>query len=241
MSKSQRDARQSAKGLMAAQRSAERRRTLLLVSLAVAILVVFAGVIGFGLYRAQEKTAGGGGVPPHATASGIPIGNAGAPVTLDVFLDYQCPVCKQFEALTGPTIDQLVQQDKLRVIYHPVAFLDRMSSTNYSSRASAAAGCAAADQVYPKFATALYANQPPENGDGLPDSTLISLGKAAGAGDDFASCVQNHTYAGWTQRLTDEASRQGVTGTPTLLINGHEVQDRTPDGLKAAVAAAQPR
>jgi protein-disulfide isomerase len=240
MSKTQRDGRKSATGLMAAQRSAERRRKLLLVSIAVAVLVVFAGAIGFSLYRTQQHNTAVN-VPPHATDTGIPIGKADAPVTLDVYLDYQCPVCKQFEQLTGSTIDQLTQQGTLRVVYHPVAFLDRASSTNYSSRASAAAGCAAADGVYPKFATQLYEQQPPEGGDGLPDDTLISIGKAAGAGDDFAGCVKDGTYAGWTQHLTDAASKDGVNGTPTLLVNGRQIEDRTPAGLKAAVAAAQPR
>lgn len=240
MSKSKRDARKSASGLMAAQRSAERRRKLLLVSVAVAVLVVFAGAIGFGLYRTQQARTEVN-VPTHATAVGVPIGKASAPATLDLYIDYQCPICKQFEQLTGPTIDQMVNQGTLRVVYHPVAFLDQSSSTNYSTRASAASGCAASDGVFPQFTKALYAQQPPEGGSGLPDSTLISLGRAAGAGDDFASCVQNGTYKGWTAHITDDASKRGVNGTPTLILNGKEIQDRTPEGLKAAVNAAQPR
>ncbi|MGH4026348.1 MAG: DsbA family protein, partial [Pseudonocardiaceae bacterium] len=143
--------------------------------------------------------------------------------------------------ITGPTVDELVRAGTARVVYHPVAYLDRMSSTEYSSRASAAAGCAAADGVYPKFATALFAQQPPEGGEGMPAQTLISIGQAAGAGPDFGTCVRDGTYAGWAGQLTDAASRSGITGTPTVLVNGREISDRTPDGLRAAVASAQPR
>jgi len=127
------------KGLVAAQRAADRRRRLMLISAAVGILVLLAVVIGFSLYRGQQAAVI---VPPGATDSGMPVGNPGAPVTLDVYEDFQCPVCQQFEKTTGPTIDELVRAGTVRVVYHPVAFLNRFSSTEYSSRASAAAGCA---------------------------------------------------------------------------------------------------
>ncbi|HEX2297319.1 MAG TPA: thioredoxin domain-containing protein, partial [Pseudonocardiaceae bacterium] len=217
---------------VAALRQSQRRRRLMLVSAAVGILVVFAAVLGFGLYQGERSAVV---VPPGATDDGIPIGNSDAPVTLDVFEDFQCPICAKFEQITGPAIEELVRAGTVRVVYHPVAFLDRMSSTQYSSRASAAAGCAAADGVYPTFATALFAQQPPEGGDGLPEQTLISIGEAAGAGPDFGTCVRDGTYESWTAQVTDAASRSGVTGTPTVLVNGREVADRTPDGDLTAV------
>lgn len=227
------------KGMVAAQRQADRRRGLMLASAAVAVLLLFAALIGYGLYRSQQAEDTGT-APPGATAQGVPIGNADAPVTIDLYEDFQCPVCKQFEQLTGPTIDQLIQQGTVRVIYHPLAFLNQMSSTKYSSRASAASGCAAAEGVYPEFAKQLFAQQPPEGGDGLPAETLIAVGRAAGAGPDFDNCVRQDTYAGWSTQLTEAASRAGVNGTPTVRIDGQDVADRTPAGLQAAVAAAQP-
>ncbi|WP_441338524.1 DsbA family protein, partial [Micromonospora sp. NBS 11-29] len=33
-------------------------------------------------------------------------------------------------------------------------------------------------------------------------------------------------------------SRDGVTGTPTIKVNGTVLEDRSPDGIRAAVAAA---
>jgi protein-disulfide isomerase len=117
-----------------------------------------------------------------------------------------------------------------------VAYLNRFSSTQYSSRSSAAAGCAADAGVLPGFARLLFANQPPEGGDGLPDEQLVALGTQAGAGPGFATCVQDGRYAGWTRSVTDAASRAGITATPTVLVNGREV-GRTAEALRAAVAA----
>ncbi|MPZ66463.1 MAG: thioredoxin domain-containing protein [Pseudonocardiaceae bacterium] len=226
--------------MMAAQRGSEKRRSAALVGAAVAVLVVFAGAIGFGLYQAQREPASAA-VPPGATEQGIPVGSPDAPVTLDSYIDFQCPACAAFEQRTGDTIGQLVDSGKVRVIYHPVAYLDRFSSTGYSSRSSAAAGCAAASDVFPEFEEQLFTVQPPEGGDGLPTERLIEIGRAAGSGDDFAECVRQGRYEGWSQRLTDAASRAGINATPTVLVNGEQLQDVSPAGLRAAVDAAAPR
>jgi protein-disulfide isomerase len=157
-------------------------------------------------------------------------------VTIDLYLDFQCPACAQYEQLAGATIDELVASGRARVVYHPVAYLDRFSSTQYSSRSSAAAGCAADAGVLPRFTQLLFANQPPEGGDGLPDEQLLALGTQAGAGPAFATCVQEDRYARWTRSVTDSASRAGITATPAVLVNGREV-GRTAEALRAAVAA----
>jgi protein-disulfide isomerase len=118
-----------------------------------------------------------------------------------------------------------------------VAYLNRFSSTQYSSRSSAAAGCAADAGVFPEFAELLYANQPPEGGAGLPEEQLVALGTQAGAGPDFGTCVQDGRYADWTRSVTDAASQVGIAATPTVLVNGQEVA-RSVEALRSAVTAA---
>jgi protein-disulfide isomerase len=201
---------------------------------AVVVLVLFAGAVGFGVYRAR---AGTGDLPAGATAAGVAVGNPDAPATIDLYLDFQCPACAQYEQQAGATIDELVASGQARVVYHPVAYLNRFSSTQYSSRSSAAAGCAADAGVLPRFAQLLYANQPPEGGDGLPEEQLVALGMQAGAGSDFATCVQDGRYADWTRSVTDAASQAGVTGTPTVLVNRQEV-DHTAEALRTAVTGS---
>jgi hypothetical protein len=57
---------------------------------AIAVLALFAGMVGFGVYRASE-----GGVdavvPPNGTASGCRSVPATRPVTVDLYVDFQCP------------------------------------------------------------------------------------------------------------------------------------------------------
>ena len=217
---------------------AERRGPSTWTIVTVLVLVLFAGAVGFGVYRTQQSNQANLVMPPGATATGVPIGQPGAPATVDIYLDFQCPVCKAYEQQSGATIDQLVASGAARVVYHPVAFLDGSSSTRYSSRASAASGCAAEARVFPQFVKLLYANQPPEGGDGLPADRLVALGQQAGAGPTFADCVRSEKYAPWTAALTDDASRDRVNATPTVRVDGKDI-DHTDQALRQAVQAAR--
>lgn len=205
--------------------------------LGIVAVVLFAGLVGFGVYQAQKPADVV--VPPNATAAGVPVGNPAAKATIDIYQDFQCPACKQFEDRSGQTVDQLVAAGQAKLVYHPVAILDRSSPDKYSSRSSAASACAAADNVFPQYLKLLYANQPDEGDPGLTTGKLTELGQQAGAGPGFAECVSSNRYAGWTTALTDQASKDGLASTPTVKVDGQQVQNPGPDALRAAVSAAQ--
>ncbi|MDN5917113.1 MAG: DsbA family protein [Pseudonocardia sp.] len=205
--------------------------------LGIVAVVLFAGLVGFGVYQAQRPADVV--VPPNATAAGVPVGDPAAKATIDIYQDFQCPACKQFEDLSGQTVDQLVAAGQAKIVYHPVAILDHTSPDKYSTRSSAASGCAAADNVFPQYLKLLYANQPDEGSPGLTAEKLTELGQQAGGGPGFAECVSSDRYVGWTTALTDQASKDGLASTPTVKVNGQEVQNPTPDALRAAVSAAQ--
>ncbi|MBM0261159.1 thioredoxin domain-containing protein [Micromonospora sp. 4G55] len=232
--KGQRDAARVVREQLA--RESRRRRTLW-ASVAAVVVLVIAGLIGWSVWssqRADESTA-----PPGANDAGTGIVIGDGPVTIDLYEDYLCPACKQFQQVSGATIDQLVKDGKARVIFHPVAYLNRFSTTEYSTRSSAAAGCAAQGGKFKEFTDALFARQPAEGSAGLSNDELIDIGAGVGLNrDEFGSCVKDGTYKPWTEKVTEDASRSGVTGTPTIKVNGREVADRTPAGITAAVEAA---
>ncbi len=202
--------------------------------IALIVVVAFAAVVGVGVY--WKNSGGGIAVPANASAQGVTVGNEAAPKTIDIYLDFQCPICKQFEAQAGQTLDQIVSSGQAKIVYHPIAILDRASSTRYSTRAGAAAGCAAAAGVFPQFEKELYDNQPAEGSAGLPNEQLVALGQKVGAGGDFAQCVDDQRYAPWVTQLTQQSLRDGVSGTPTVKVDGTQV-DATPQAVAQAVAA----
>ncbi|WP_422771162.1 DsbA family protein [Plantactinospora sp. WMMC1484] len=213
-----------------------RRKRTLWTSVGAVIVLIIAGLIGWGVSTAQD--AGDFTPPAGANPEGTGIVVGSGPVNIDVYEDFICPICREFEQQAGETLDRLVAEGKARVTYHPVAFLDRFSSTEYSTRSSAASGCAAQSGKFREYAEALFDRQPPEGGPGLSDEQLVEVAGSVGLGrDSFRNCVEENTFEKWTEHVTEEAARAGVTGTPTVLVAGNRVA-ASPEAITAAVAAA---
>ncbi|MGW5369037.1 DsbA family protein [Streptomyces sp. NPDC004009] len=177
-------------------------------------------------------------VPAGASSSGDGIVVAAGPVQVDAFIDFLCPFCKQFEERSGPILDELAADEAISLVYHPMGFLDGLSTTRYSSRASAASGCASDGGHFTEYLYALFANQPPEGGPGLSDDELIELGRAVGLGNgSFAACVRQGVYLDWSSYVTATAVQRGVGGTPTVAVRGVPVP-ANPQTILAAVRAA---
>jgi protein-disulfide isomerase len=213
----------------------QRRKRTLWISVAAAAVLVLAGLIGYGIYAAQKPKSYA--TPKHATedASGIATGTG--PATIDVYLDFMCPHCKVFETEAGPTLKKLVAENKATVVNHPLAFLDRASTTNYSTRSAASSGCAADGDKFVEYADALFARQPAEGSAGLSDDELIQIGGSVGLIDPaFARCVRDGTYTSWVGHVTDAASERGVNATPTVFVNGNKTNATAAD-ISAAVGA----
>ena len=200
-----------------------RRRRAKWASIIAAAVLVIAGGIGYGVYAAQHE--GSFSTPPGAVENGTGILVGSGAATVDIYEDFMCPHCKEFEDSSGDAVAQLGSQGKAKVVYHPIAFLDNASTTDYSTRSAAAAGCAAADGKFREYAKALFAQQPSEGSAGLSDDRLVQIGKSIGLNDSsFGTCVRDGTYKSWVQHVTDAASAKGVTGTPTVKVNGNQVQ-----------------
>jgi protein-disulfide isomerase len=245
MSKGARD-RANAKRIVEQQKAAERRRKVTMwTSIAVVVVLLAAGGIGWGVFAGQQKTDSGTvATPSVAVDDGTAFAVGSGPVVVDIYEDFMCPICHEFENQTGPTIKQLVTAKKTTVRYHPVAILDRSSNgTQYSTRAAGAAAAAAEGGKFTEYHDVLFANQPEENSDGLTNAKLIELGKSVGLGDAFATAVTDKTYDAWAGKVTDTFSARGYNGTPTILVAGKVLQGAnqtlpTTANFSQAVAAA---
>ena len=187
------------------------------------------------------------GEPPQAPPAEVVApgaeAEAGKPVKVVLYIDFICPVCKNFEAQYNEQLTSLRNEGKITVEYRALGFLDSRSTTNYSSRAANAAACVVNEspEKYAEFVDALFANQPAEGGAGLSDDRLKSM--ASDMGVDINSCVDEKTYRPFVKFTTKEASAIGVTGTPTVFVDGKQwgkgdsAQTPFPDFLQAAIDA----
>jgi protein-disulfide isomerase len=228
----------------AARARAARRRRSLIGGITAAVAVLVAVVVVIAVQSARTSTSAAAAVPAHTIDNGtvIRVGQESASVTVDLYEDLQCPNCKAFEDDDAGDLAQLVSAGKVQLHYHLMAFLDSAANQNYSTRATNAAAAvlnSGGPAAFQRFHDLLYQNQPPETGPGLDDASLIRYATKAGASSGtVAAQIRDLSYGDWVKRSTDQASKDGVTQTPTVLVGGKPLTDLTPRALSLAVLAA---
>lgn len=155
-----------------------------------------------------------------------------------VYLDYQCPVCQGFEQENGTMLTNLVNDGTIALEYRPIAILDSQSGGNkYSTRSANMVACIAdsrQDAEVVKTSQVLFDNQPEEGGDGMTDEQMLAYAEEAGVDtgakltsdpeQTVKSCTTEETFSKYVEQTTQDTLDSGVTGTPTVRINGKDSQ-----------------
>lgn len=223
------------------QRRRRHRRGTVVAVAAVAVLVLVVG-IGVAVQSARSGVSTAAAGPSSVTdAGGVLVGNDGAAVAVRIYVDYQCPACRAFEQESADYLQQLVDDGTASVEHVPVAILDRFSSTRYATRAAGAAYCAidADPSSFTAVNEALFAAQPPEGTAGLSDDELGDVVTGAGAPEAVRGCITGGRFEGHVATVTEEASKAGLQGTPTVTVDGRQLTTASLQTLQAAVEVAQ--
>ncbi|WP_432497517.1 DsbA family protein [Kineococcus auxinigenes] len=208
----------------------QRSRRVLLISVTVLVVLALAAVVAVLVARERDEatSTAEGATPPSATApdGGYLLAGdaaAGAP-TLDVWLDYQCPYCAQFEAAAGGALQELAASGQARVVVHTLSFLDQNLGNDSSTRAAEGAAAADAQGRFAEYSEEVFARQPEREGTGYTDEELRAAARAAGVTDleAWSQAVEEDTYLGYVRRVQESMAEAGVRGTPTVQL--------TPDG-----------
>jgi protein-disulfide isomerase len=226
---------------LAAEQAARRRRERrLLIAFVVAVVVlVVGGGIGVQAWRTNRApSAPAPGVEvsdaPQQLTDGQPIrlGAEAAPVTVALYEDFHCPHCAEFEEEFGPTLTAAQNAGTVRIELYPMAFIDQGSSA-----AANAMACATEAGFGQRYYRGLFANHTLQ----WSDSQLLDLAGTVGgsAAEPFGTCVRDDARAGWVSAINAAAEANGVKGTPTLFVDGEQVelQGLTPESLQARIDA----
>jgi protein-disulfide isomerase len=165
---------------------------------------VVIGVAGFALStgaigRAAPSPSPAPTEQPTAEATAAPIGNTfgrpDAPVTIEVWADYQCPFCRLEDLLFGGAIDrEYVTPGIARVVYRDFAFLGQESID-----AAVASRCAGTQEpaAQLRYHDALYTFQQGENEGRYARENLVQLAEIAGvpSQDAFTACLDDPAVA----------------------------------------------
>lgn len=215
---------------------------VLIVGVVVAILIGTSSNSGTGAsgnavpVGVVGGTGGGILVDAVALKSGVP--------TVDVYADFQCPVCGQFEKAFGPTLTEMAKAGEVNYVVHMMSFLDANLNNDSSARATNAAACAADAGKFAEYHSAVFAAQPAREGDGYTDAQLTEFAATAGitgpAVTTWQKCTNDGQHTEYVTDVADTSGRAGVNSTPTVKLDGKDITKTlsTPDALVAAVKAA---
>ena len=206
-----------------------------------AVLVV--GIFGYFLIASNKKddssnlgNANVSGDPKTIIASDHQSGNLQSKVVLMEYLDPQCPGCGQLY----PSMKQIMEmyKDKVHFVHRVFPLTDIHKNALAGSRALEAA---ALQGKFFEMEDILFTNQ--------SNWQALSTGKAQETFEGYAKQIgldvdkYKKDYAGSEVFDTVSASRKrgeqmGVTGTPTLFLNGEKITFQTADDITKQLDAA---
>ncbi|MEJ0014769.1 MAG: thioredoxin domain-containing protein [Actinomycetota bacterium] len=186
-------------------------------------MIVFVVVAGIGATLAKNHSNSHVALPSLVSKTdgyGIAF-NPTAKVKVDMWEDFRCPNCRNFEAQNNTYVDNLVREGKINAVYHPMSFIAPDSILT-----AAAAACAGDQGKFLEMHTALYVNQPTdaqsaENSAYWTNAQLILLGNSIGiTSKTFATCINSGKYINWTRNIEADAASKNINATPTVVVNG---------------------
>jgi protein-disulfide isomerase len=208
--------------------AARKRRMMLLGGVLAAAIVVIAVVVVISQSGTEEKpTAAEGTQQANTLFAGIPqtgnvLGDPKAPVTIEEYVDLQCPFCQRFSQDALPDIvSEYVKTGQAKIVLQTLTFIGPDSE-----RAARVAWSAAEQNKMFEFVENFYANQGEENS-GYADEAFLKKIAGGVAGLDVTKALDGRDSAKVTSSIQGSqtaAQKANVDSTPSFLLGPSDGQ-----------------
>ena len=204
---------------------------------ALAGLALLGAIIGIAMHNGPQAPAASpvvdgvvdvaSGINPTV---GLPIDGNGAlteavaaPVIIDIYSDFSCPFCANFEATYADQLMELARDPNVSLRWHPVSVLDHEGGTGFSTRAGAIflETAVRAPQHLWAMNDLLLHNQ--QQAAGMPSEDLISALNNEFPGLELPAMETILANRGeLLNQFTATFRQSGAQGVPFILINGEQ-------------------
>jgi len=203
-----------------------RQRITTLSLLGVVVLVILALIVIPSIQRAANPGGKIVQITPgnYPLADGTNLGNPDAKVKIDLFEDFQCSSCKNYASqYETDVIQNIINTGQAYYQFHQFAFMDSESGDKGSTRAALASECAAEQNRFWDYKKILFTNQTGVAGQ-FSEERLIAFAKSLGLNvSQFRTCLQSAKYQSKLDEGYKLGQQMGVTGTPSLFVNGKNI------------------
>lgn len=212
----------------AAKQKKQHMQMLVLITVGILLLVVIGFVLYFAATGGGDKRDGDSG---ETTTNPVPfaydqqprLGQADAPVKIVEFGDFRCPSCKQYHEQFVPQLKEDFIDDGKAAYY----FINLPILGEGSLRAALAAESIQErypnSDVYWDYHEAIFANQDAENESWPTTEALVQLAEEHIPDIDTAQLkkdIEEQTYMDKVNDDMQKGQSAGVSGTPTVFVNG---------------------
>ncbi len=208
------------------QRQRQERRNLILIGGGI-VLVILAIVISPTIISALTPPVPVTDIKQitpvvRPQENGLSMGDPNAPVKIDSWEDFQCPSCQNYTETVEPqVVDTYVKTGKVFYTFHQFPFIDANAATKESHQAANASMCASEQGRFWDFRDIVFLNWQGENQGFLADNRLTAFAQSIGLDmTKFNACFKANKYASQIQADYAKGQSMGVTGTPSVFVNG---------------------
>lgn len=214
-----------AAAIQAAHVRAERNRRITIGAAVVVVLAILAAAgywYSTGGTRLASTATDTSGLAARAGEQSVVIGPKSAKYHVVIYEDFLCPFCREFEAASRDFLHADAKKGLAEVEYRPFHLLQ----DDYSQRAlNAFAQVLSTDPAQAmKFHDLLYDKQPYEAAPSKPDaSQLAKWAASVGANKGKVENAVNTADPSFENAANAAAKKAKVPGTPTIFVNGKQV------------------
>ena len=166
------------------------------------------------------------------------MGSADAPIVVEEFASYSCPGCFAWHDLSQDTLVEAAEAGDIQVIYYP-HFTGSVDADNLED-ATKAAFCAGEQGALFVYSAVLYSWHGQFGDDAFEPARLVAGADNLGLdADAFADCVASDAATEFVDAARENVDARDVSSTPTVIIDGEELEDLSVDALAAAIAPAE--